>query len=91
MTQPQTTPTLPRKKDDNGCALLLVVAFIVFFLIVGKNTKSVGSYVAPYHTRRGKMVKGHARKNISTDVNAVQHRNYSKGYHYLHKSRYKHK
>jgi len=93
MTPPQTTPppTLPRKKEGNGCAFMIMAVFIVFFIIVSKNTNSVGSYVAPHHTKTGKFVKGHARKSISTDANAVQHRNKSKGYHYLHKSRYKKK
>ena len=91
MTPPQTTPneTLPRKKEGNGCAIMVMAAFIVFFIIVSKNTNSVGSYVAPHHTRSGKMVKAHPRKNTSTDAHAVQNRNRSKGYHYLHKSRYK--
>lgn len=90
MTQPQSTPneTLPRKKEGTGCAYLLMGLFIAFFIIVSKNTNSVGSYVSPHHTRSGKMVKGHARKSTSTDAHAVQHRNRSKGYHYLHKSRY---
>jgi hypothetical protein len=82
------TETLPRKKEGNGCAYLLMALFFVFFIIVSKNTKSVGRYVAPHHTRSGKMIKGHARKSTSTDANAVQHRNRSKAYHYLHKSRY---
>lgn len=90
MTQPQSTTneTLPRKKEGNGCAYMIMAAFIVFFIIVSKNTNSVGSYVAPHHTKSGKMIKGHTRKSTSTDANAVQHRNTSKGYHYLHKSRY---
>lgn len=90
MTQPKGTPkeTLPRKKEGNGCAYMIMAAFIVFFIIVSKNTNSVGSYVAPYHTRSGKMVKGHTRKSTSTDANAIKHRNTSKAYHYLHKSRY---
>lgn len=90
MTISNSTPneTLPRKKEGNGCAYMIMAAFIVFFIIISKNTYSVGSYVAPHHTRSGKMVKGHTRKSTSTDANAVQHRNYSKGYHYLHKSRY---
>jgi hypothetical protein len=90
MTPPQSTQneTLPRKKEGNGCAFMIMAAFIVLFIIVSKNTNSVGSYVAPHHTKTGKFVKGHARKSTSTDANAVQHRNTSKGYHYLHKSRY---
>jgi hypothetical protein len=91
--QQQSTPneTLPRKKEGNGCAFMIMAAFIVFFIIVSKNTNSVGSYVVPYRTRSGKMVKAHPRKNTSTDANAIKHRNRSKGYHYLHKSRYKKK
>ena len=90
MTPPQTTQneTLPRKKEGTGCAYMIMAAFIVFFIIVSKNTNSVGSYVSPHHTRSGKMVKGHTRKSTSTDANAIKHRNTSKGYHYLHKSRY---
>lgn len=90
-TQNTPPPTLPRKNEGTGCAYMIMAAFILFFIIVSKNTNSVGSYVAPHHRKTGKFVKGHARKSISTDANAVQHRNKSKGYHYLHKSRYKKK
>lgn len=86
--QSTTNETLPRKKEGNGCAYMIMAAFIVFFIIVSKNTNSVGSYVAPHHTKSGKMIKGHTRKSTSTDANAIKHRNTSKGYHYLHKSRY---
>ncbi len=49
---------------------------------------SSNSYVKPHVTRTGKIVKGHVRKSVSTNPNAVKKQNYSKGYYQRHKSRY---
>jgi hypothetical protein len=52
----------------------------VVFDISGKHTDSGSSneYVEPYHTRTGKFVKGHVRKSVSTNPNAVKKQNCSK-------------
>jgi hypothetical protein len=63
---------------------------IIIFIISSNNSESgsSNSYVKPYHTRTGKLVKGHVRKSVSISPNAVKRQNYSKGYYQRHKSRY---
>jgi flagellar basal body-associated protein FliL len=82
----------PKRKNNNGIFIFLMMALIVLYVVVsGGITKSGSSntYVKPYHTRTGKMVKGHVRKSVSTSPNAVKRRNYSKGYYQRHKYRYR--
>jgi hypothetical protein len=64
---------------------------MLYVVASGGITKSSSSntYVKPYHTRTGKMVKGHVRKSVSTSQNAVKLRNYSKGYYQRNKYRYR--
>lgn len=81
----------PKRNKDNSLFSIIIVGIIVFIVFVsGDFTKSgsSNSYVKPYHTRTGRLVKAHVRKNISTSPNAVKRQNYSKGYYQRHKSRY---
>lgn len=79
-----------RNKDKSLFSILIVGIIMLVIMLTGNYTKSnsSNSYVKPYHTRTGKLVKGHARKSISTSPNAVKRQNYSKGYYQRHKSRY---
>jgi flagellar basal body-associated protein FliL len=82
----------PKRKNNNGLFIFLMMAVIMLYVVAsGGITKSSSSntYVKPYHTRTGKMVKGHVRKSVSTSPNAVKSRNYSKGYYKRHKYRYR--
>ena len=69
----------------------MMVVIVLYVVVSGNSTTSSSSntYVKPYHTRTGKMVKGHVRKSVSTSPNAVKRRNYSKGYYQRHKYRYR--
>ena len=86
--QPSSMPS--RKRDDNGIAYVMMGLFIVFFIFIGKNSDSVGSYVPAHHTRTGHMVRGHIRKTVSTSPHALRQRNASKNYRYRHPGRYSH-
>ena len=80
-----------KRNNDNSLFSIIIVGIIVIVVFVSGNFTKSGSsnsYVKPYHTRTGRLVKGHARKNISTSPNAVKRQNYSKGYYQRHKSRY---
>ena len=81
-----------QKKENGNCLFYIVMMGIIGVVIAisGKDTDSGSSneYVAPYHTRAGKFVKGHVRKSVSTSPNAVKRQNYSKAYYQRHKSRY---
>ena len=80
------------KRKNNSCLFSTILMVIIVLVVVmsGNHTESgsSNSYVKPYHTRTGRLVKGHVRKNISTSPNAVKRQNYSKGYYQRHKSRY---
>jgi hypothetical protein len=81
----------PKRNNDKSLFSILIVGIIMFVVFVSGNftkSDSSNSYVKPYHTRTGRLVKGHVRKNISTNPNAVKRQNYSKAYHQRHKSRY---
>jgi hypothetical protein len=81
----------PKRNKDNSLFSIIVVGIIMFVIFISGNftkSSSSNSYVKPYHTITGRLVKGHARKNISTSPNAVKRQNYSKGYYQRHKSRY---
>jgi uncharacterized protein YpmB len=79
-----------RNKDKSLFSIVIVGIIMLVIMLSGSYTKSSSSnsYVKPYHTRTGRLVKGHARKSISTSPNAVKRQNYSKGYYQRHKSRY---
>jgi hypothetical protein len=81
----------PKRNNDNSLFSIIIVGIIVFIVFVsGDFTKSgsSNSYVKPYHTRTGKLVKAHVRKSVSISPNAVKRQNYSKAYYQRHKSRY---
>ena len=81
----------PKRNKDNSLFSILVVGIIMFVVFVSGNFTKSGSsnsYVKPYHTRTGRLVKAHLRKSVSTSPNAVKRQNYSKGYYQRHKSRY---
>ena len=81
----------PKRNKDNSLFSILVVGIIMFVVFVSGNFTKSGSsnsYVKPYHTRTGRLVKGHVRKSVSISPNAVKRQNYSKGYYQRHKSRY---
>jgi hypothetical protein len=81
----------PKRNKDNSLFSIIVVGIIMFVIFISGNITKSGSsnsYVKPYNTRTGRLVKGHVRKNISTSPNAVKRQNYSKGYYQRHKSRY---
>ncbi len=80
-----------KKNNDNSFFSIIIVGIILFVVFISGNytkSESSNSYVKPYHTRTGRLVKGHVRKSISTSPNAVKRQNYSKGYYQRHKSRY---
>ena len=58
-----------------------------YVIISGNHTESgsSNSYVKPYHTRSGRLVKAHVRRSVSISPNAVKKQNYSKGYYRRHK------
>jgi hypothetical protein len=81
----------PKRNNDNSLFSIIIVGIIAFVVFISGNyskSETSNSYVKPYHTRTGRLVKGHIRKNISTSPNAVKRQNYSKGYYQRHKSRY---
>lgn len=70
------------------------LSYVLFIIIVGSlfyfsGSKSNSSYVEPYVTKSGKIVKGHVRKKTSISKNAVTKKNYSKAYYSRNKYRIK--
>jgi len=81
----------PKRNNDNSLFSIAMVGIIVLIVFIsGDYTKSdsYNSYVKPYHTRTGRLVKAHTRKSVSISPNAVKKQNYSKGYYSRHKYRY---
>lgn len=81
----------PKRNNNNSLFSIIIVGIIVFVIIVSGNyteTGSTNSYVKPYHTRSGRLVKAHIRKSVSISPNAVKKQNYSNGYYSRHKYRY---
>jgi hypothetical protein len=81
----------PKRNKDNSLFSIMLVGIIVFIVFVSDDFTKSGSsnsYVKPYQTRTGRLVKAHVRKSISTSPKAVIRQNYSKGYYQRHKSRY---
>ena len=80
------------KRKNNSCLFSTILMLIIVLVVVmsGNHTESgpSNSYVKPYHTRSGRLVKAHTRKSVSVSPNAVKRQNYSKGYYQRHKSRY---
>ena len=81
----------PKRNNDNSLSSILIVGIIMFIVFVSGNftkSESSNSYVKPYYTRTGKLIKAHVRKSVSISPNAVKRQNYSKAYYQRHKSRY---
>ena len=80
-----------KRNNDNSLFSIIIVVIIMFVVLVSGNFTKSGSsnsYVKPYHTRTGRLVKAHARKSVSISPNAVKRQNYSKEYNFRHKYRY---
>jgi len=66
----------------------LIIVFIFFFLVsfIGcdiqekKERKSKSTYVKPYVTQSGRLVKGRVRKSWSSSPNRIKNQNRSKSY-----------
>ncbi len=60
----------------------LIIGFLLFFSSCDfkKSDDSNRSYVKPSVDYKGKTWKGHVRKKVSTDKNAIKNRNRSKYY-----------
>jgi hypothetical protein len=70
--------------------IFYLLVFILIFSLLNQNnlySQRKSSYVKPYVTRSGKIVRGHARKSISTSPNAFKSRAKSK-YYYHTKGKY---
>ena len=62
---------------------LLVVFTILLTSINESYTQRKSSYVKPYVTRKGKIVKGHFRKSYSTSPNVFKNRAKSRYYYHI--------
>ena len=81
----------PKRKNDSCLFSLIMMGIIIFIITISGGKIESGSsntYVKPHVTRTGKIVKGHVRKSVSTNPNAIKKQNYSKRYYQRHKSRY---
>ena len=73
----------PKRKNDSCLFTVIMMGIIIFIISISSNKTESGSsnsYVKPHVTRTGKFVKGHVRKSVSTNPNAIKRQNYSKGY-----------
>lgn len=84
-------------KTSRDCLvnLLFLVSFgVLTFSIPScdfkKSDKAGGVYVKPTITRTGKFRKGHVRKNVSTNKNAIKNQNRSR-YYYQTRGKYRRK
>ncbi len=70
----------------------LIIGFLLFFSSCDtkKSDDSNRSYVKPSVDYKGKTRKGHVRKKVSTDKNAIKNRNRSK-YYYETRGKYRRK
>ena len=71
----------PKRKNDSCLFSLIMMGIIIFIITISGGKIESGSsntYVKPHVTRTGKIVKGHVRKSVSTNPNAVKKQNYSK-------------
>ena len=84
-------------KTSRGCLVQLILVFSIGFIGLSvpscdlkKSDNAGGVYVKPTITRTGKFRKGHVRKNISTDKNAIKNQNRSR-YYYHTRGKYRRK
>jgi hypothetical protein len=59
---------------------LLILLFIGCDIQEKKERKSKSTYVKPYVTQRGRLVKGSVRKSWSSSPNRIKNQNRSKSY-----------
>jgi hypothetical protein len=62
------------------CISLLVLSFIGCDIQEKKERKSKSTYVKPYVTQSGKLVRGGVRKSWSSSPNRIKNQNRSKSY-----------
>jgi hypothetical protein len=84
-------------KTSRGCLvnLFFLVSFgVLTFSIPScdfkKSDKAGGSYVKPYVNYKGQTRKGHVRRKVSTDKNAIKNQNRSR-YYYQTRGKYRRK
>jgi len=74
-----------------------LLAFIIYLVLIGnlfpscdfkKSDKSGGTYVKPSVNYKGQTRKGHVRRNVSTDKNAIKNQNRSR-YYYQTRGKYR--
>lgn len=67
-------------------SLIVVFVFFLLFSFIGcdvqdkKERKSKSTYVKPYVTQSGKLVRGKVRKSWSSSPNRIKNQNRSKSY-----------
>ena len=84
----ETRKVVERKNKSGSLSYVLFIIIVgLFFYFSG--SKSNSSYVEPYVTKSGKLVKGHVRKKTSISKNAVAKQHYSKAYYSRNKYRIK--
>lgn len=71
------------------CICLLCVFFFGCDIEEKKERKSKSTYVKPYVTQSGKLVRGGVRKSWSSSPNRIKNQNRSKSYQYRNPNRRK--
>ena len=75
--------------------IIVVFVFFLLFSFIGcdvqdkKERKSKSTYVKPYVTQSGKLVRGGVRKSWSSSPNRIKNQNRSKSYQYRNPNRKK--
>jgi len=81
--------------SNNKTFITRVFFSVLVFSIIGcdiqdkKERKSKSTYVKPYVTQSGKLVRGSVRKSWSSSPNRIKNQNRSKSYHYRNPNRRK--
>ena len=76
-------------------SLIVVFVFFLLFSFIGcdvqdkKERKSKSTYVKPYVTQSGKLIRGGVRKSWSSSPNRIKNQNRSKSYQYRNPNRRK--
>lgn len=73
----------------NVCISFLILSFIGCDIQDKKERKSKSTYVKPYVTQSGKLVRGGVRKSWSSSPNRIKNQNRSKSYQYRNPNRRK--
>lgn len=71
------------------CISFLILSFIGCDIQEKKERKSKSTYVKPYVTQSGKLVRGGVRKSWSSSPNRIKNQNRSKSYYYRNPNRRK--